>query len=184
MNKAKDISIGKIENNSFEWYVPHYKTNFSQQAKLSEQFLSKLPTGLRYVERSVFRKEINTQNIWNFELGTQEGINVPIWMIVTLQQSDTQYSQNINNDTFYRFPVLNVHCIIGVEKYPYSAIPLYYGDDIYSQGNGQIKEAFRVLTKGDILQRYISDLDFRSSDESNDIGCNIHVFHIRYQKNL
>ena len=25
-----------------------------------------------------FREEVNTQNLWNFELGTQESINVPI----------------------------------------------------------------------------------------------------------
>ena len=25
-------------------------------------------------------KEVNTQHFWTFELGTQEGVNVPIWL--------------------------------------------------------------------------------------------------------
>ena len=45
-------------------------------------------------------KEVNTQNYWSFELGTQEGSNVPIWIIVGFQQRDRQVSQNLNSDTF------------------------------------------------------------------------------------
>ena len=40
---------------------------------------------------------------------------------------------------------------------------LRYDDDDYSQGYGQIKEAFRALTKNDFLQLYISDHDYGSS---------------------
>ena len=39
---------------------------------------------------------------------------------------------------------------------------IYDDDDDYIQAYGQIKEAFRGLTKDDILQTYISDDDFRS----------------------
>ena len=61
---------------------------------------------------------------------------------------------------------------------------LNYNDDDYSQGYNQIKEAFKALTKDDILQPYISDDDFRSSNvAANDVGCNLYVFDIRYQKN-
>ena len=129
-------------------------------------------------------KEVNTQNFWNFELGTQEGINVPIWIIVGFQQQDRQNSQNENNDTFYRPPVTSTQCIIGTEKYPNSSILLNYNDDDYNQGYGQIKEAFRALTKDDLLQPYISDNDFKSSNNNNDIGYNLYVFDIRYQKNF
>ena len=59
-----------------------------------------------------------------------------------------------------------------------------YDDDDYNQGYGQIKEAFRALTKDDILQPYISDRDFRSSNNNNDIGYNLYVFDIRYQKDF
>ena len=66
-------------------------------------------------------KERKTQKFWNVELGTQEGTNVPIWTFVGFQQKDRQVSQNLNNDTFYRTPVTNAQCVIGIKKYPDSA---------------------------------------------------------------
>ena len=44
------------------------------------QIGKKTPTQLRYIERSVFMKEVNNQNLWNFELGSHENLNVPIWI--------------------------------------------------------------------------------------------------------
>ena len=38
--------------------------------------------------------------------------------------------------------------------------------------------------KDKILQPYISDNDFRSSNDGNNIGYNIYAFDIRYQKNF
>ena len=90
----------------------------------------------------------------------------------------------MNNDTFYRPLVTSTQCIIGTEKYPDSGILLNYNDDDYSQGYGQIKEAFRALTKDNLLQPYISENDFRSSNDGNNIGYNIYAFDIRNQKNF
>ena len=36
----------------------------------------------------------------NFELGSQESMNVPIRIIIGFQQQDRQYSQKLNNDKF------------------------------------------------------------------------------------
>ena len=47
-----------------------------------------------------------------------------------------------------------------------------------------MKEAFKAVTKDNILQPYISEHDFRSSNVDNDIGYNIYAFNIRYQKNF
>ena len=184
LNKADATILGKVKINAMEWYVPHYTASMSQQAVISNQIVNRIPTELQYIERSVFMKEVNTQNLWNFELGTQEGINVRIWIIIGFQQQDRQNSQNENNDTFYRPSVTSAQCIIATEKYPDSGILLNYDDDDYNQRYGQIKEAFRALTKDDILQPYISDQDFRSSNNNNDIGYNLYVFDIRYQKNF
>ena len=182
LNKANATNNAKIKINSIDWYV-HYTPSLAQEKMLMGQIVNKKPTELRYVERSVFKKEVNNQNLGTFELGPQEGINVPIWIIVVFQQSDRQHDQNLNNDTSYR-PVTSAQCIIGTEKYPDSAILLNYNDDDYSQGYSQIKEAFRALTHDDVLKPYISDHDFRSSNDGNNIGYNLYVFDIRYQKNF
>ena len=117
-------------------------------------------------------------------MSSQENMNVPIWIIIGFQQQDKQDSQNLNNDTFCRLPVVSAHCVIGTENYPDAGILLNYVNDDYSQGYHQIKEAFKALTKDDILQPYIFEDDFRSSNvAANDVGYNLHVFDIRYQKN-
>ena len=67
-------------------------------------------------------KEPSTQNFWTFELGTQEGANVPIWVYVAFQRHHRQHNQNLNNDTFYRMLVTSGQCVSGTEKYPDSAI--------------------------------------------------------------
>ena len=184
LNKDTGLTNAKVKIKSLDWYVPHYTANLEEYTKLMTQINKKTPTLMHYVGRSVFMKEVNTQNLWTFELGTQEGINIPIWIFVAFQQSDRQNNQNLNNDTFYRPPVTSAQCIIGTEKYPDSAILLNYNDDDYSQGYGQIKEAFKALTKDDILQPYISEHDFRSSNGGNNIGYNIYAFDMRYQKNF
>ena len=183
LNKNDATNNAKIKINGIEWYVPHYIPSLEEYNKLQIQLKQKTPTNLYYPERSVFMKEVNTQNFWTFELGTQEGVNVTIWVFVAFQQHDRQHDQTLNNDTFYKMPVSSCQCIIGTEKYPDNATLLNYDDDDYCQGYGQIKEAFRALTKDNILQPYISEDDFRSDNNDNNIGYKIHVFDIRYQKN-
>ena len=182
MNKTNETPIGKIKINSIEWYVPHYTASVKEQGILMKQIRDKIPTELRYIERSVFMKEVNTQNLCSFELGTQEGVNVPLWIIAVFQQRKTQVSQNLPKDTFNRPPVTSAQCIIGTEKYPDSAILLIYNYDDYSQGYGLIKEAFKILTKDNILQAYISENDFKSSNDGDNVGYNLYVFDIRYRK--
>ena len=92
LNKADATTIVKVKINAIEWYVPHYTPSITQQNILMNQIVKKLPTELQYVERSVFMKEVKRENVWSFELGTQEGVNVPIWIIVGYQQRDRQDS--------------------------------------------------------------------------------------------
>ena len=182
LNKDNAINSAKIKINAIEWYLPHYTPSLEELNRLMNQITKTTPTHLHYPEKSVFMKEVNTQNFWTFGLDTQEGINVPKWIYVVFQQSERQHDQNLNNDTFYRMPVTSAQCIIGTEKYPDSGILLNYNDDDYSQGYGQIKEVFKALTKKNILQPYISEDDFRSSVDGGNVGYNIHAFDIRYQK--
>ena len=185
IDKANGIADARIKIDHIHWYVPHYTPSMQQQNIMSKQILNKTTTELRYVERSAFMKQMNNQNLWNFELGSQENMNVPIWIIMRFQQQDRQDSQNLNNDTFCRLPVVSAQCVIGTEKYPDAAILLNYDDDDYSQGYTQIKEAFNSLTKDDILQPYISEADFRNSKAAaNNVGYNLYLFDIKYRKNF
>ena len=78
IDKVAGIADARIKIDHIHWYVPHYIPSMSEQTIMSKQILNKTPTELRYVERSVFMKEVNNQNLWNFELGSQEKMNVPI----------------------------------------------------------------------------------------------------------
>ena len=182
IDKVEGIADARIKIDHIHCYVPHYTPSMSQQAIMSKQISNKSPTELRCVERSVFMKEVNNQNVWNFELGSQKNMNIPIWIIIGFQQQDRKDSQKLNNDTFCRLPV--AQCVIGTEKYPDASIILNYDDDDYSQGYHQIKEAFKALTKDEVLQPYISEEDFRTSNvRAVDVGYILYVFDIRYQKN-
>ena len=177
--KDKAVGNGRSKINSLDWYVPQYSPNLEEYNKLMNQIKKNTPTLFHYPEKSVFMKQVNTQNLWTFELGTQEGVNVPIWIIVGFQQSGRQNDQNINNDTFYRPLVTSAQCIIGTEKYPDPGNLSNYNDDDYSQGYAQIKESFKALLKNNILQPNISDNDFTSSNDGNNIGYNAYAFDIR-----
>ena len=64
----------------------------------------------------------------------EESMKFPIWIIVGFQQIYKQDSQNLNNDTFSKLPVISAPCIIATEKYAHSSILLNDDDDEFSQG--------------------------------------------------
>ena len=178
LNKGNAINNAKIKINSIDCYVPHYTMSLGQQSILMNLIVRKRATELHYPEKSVSMKGVKTQNFWSFELGTQEGNIVPTQIYVAFQQNDRLHDQNLNNDTFCRLPVTSAQCIMGTEKYPDSGILLNYDDDYYSQGYGQRKEVFRALIKDNILQPHISEDDYRSSNDGDDMGYNIYSFDI------
>ena len=87
-----------------------------------------------------FLKKVKNQNLWNFELGSQKSMIVPIFTFSRFQQRDGQDSQNLNIDVFFKLPVTNAQCVIGMEKYSDAGIILFHDDDDFCQGYGQIKE--------------------------------------------
>ena len=185
IDKVAGIADARIKIDHSHCGVPQYTPSIQQQGILSKQFLSKTPIELRYIERFVSMKEVNNQNLWIFELGSQETVNVPLWIKLAFQQRDRQGSQNLNNDTFCRLPVTSAQSIFGAERYPDAAILLNYDVDDYSQACAQTKEAFKFLTKDNILQPNTSDFDFRSSNVGiDDNGYNLDIFDIRYQQNF
>ena len=118
MNKITAVADARIKTHHIHRYVPHYRPSVQQQTILSDQIVKKIPTELRYVERSVFKNGVNNQYLRNFELSSHESMNFPIPIIIGFQQRDRQDSQNLNSDSFYRLPVISRKAIIGTERYP------------------------------------------------------------------
>ena len=82
-------------------------------------------------------KELKNQILWKFELGSQENMKVPTWIIVGIRQKDKADTQNLNNDTFFRLPFTSAQSIIGTIN-PETGIMLNFDDDDFSHGYGQI----------------------------------------------
>ena len=122
LKRNNAINDARIKINNIHWYIPHYTPSIEQQAILFKQIQSKTPTQLQYLERSTFMKELRAQNLWNFKMGTQEGINVPVWFFVFFKQSAREIDQKLNNDTFCRLPVISRQCFSENENYPDSGI--------------------------------------------------------------
>ena len=88
MNEGNAVTNAKMKMNSIDWCVPTYIPSIEQQNILMKQIVDKTPTELRCIERSVFSKEVITQTFWDFDPGTQEGINFPISIFIVFQESD------------------------------------------------------------------------------------------------
>ena len=66
LKKDNAINNAKIKNNAKEWYVPHYTPSISNEAILSKQTLSRPPTDIQHVEKSVFFVRINYSKFMDF----------------------------------------------------------------------------------------------------------------------
>ena len=66
IDKVAGIAEARIKIDHIHWYIPHYTPSMAQQGILSDQILNIKPAQVRYVERSVFMKQVNNQNLWNF----------------------------------------------------------------------------------------------------------------------
>ena len=78
------MDAAKVDVKDISWYIPHYVPSLENQQLVLNQILNKDPTEFYYTERSVFRKDVNTNNNWTFELGTSE-ISTPTFVIVGFQ---------------------------------------------------------------------------------------------------
>ena len=58
----------------------------AQDAMLSKHTTSRPRQSLFYIERSVFNKDVNTENDWNFELSIESEIVVPLDALVGFQE--------------------------------------------------------------------------------------------------
>ena len=91
LQKSVDIADARLVIDHIHWYIPHCKTSIQQQVIFSKRIFSKTPTEHRYVERSVFMKEVKNRKSWNSELGDHESMNNPGRNIFGFQQRERQY---------------------------------------------------------------------------------------------
>ena len=110
--------------------IPHYTPSMENQQLVMDQIIDKDPTEIFYTEGTVFRKDVNTNNNWTFELGNS-GESTPTFVTVGFQARNKIDSQTHDNAIFDRLPVSNAVCKIRSEKYPDDGIECDYDRDKY-----------------------------------------------------
>ena len=115
-------------------------------------------------------------------MGSHEGIIISHWIFEKFQQRDWHNSAIESNDSLFRPLVAKTQRLKGKKNHLGAGILLNYNDDDFSQVYLQTKEAFKALTREDILQSYLSHHDFRSNFDGNDVDFYFYVFDKRYQK--
>ena len=135
-----------------------------------DQIINKDPTELQYIERIVFRKDINTNNNWTFELGNSGGEvargatqSTPTWVNVGFQARNKIDSQTHNNATFDRLPISNAVCKIGSEKFPDDGIECDYDRDKYDQAYSEIENFYTLHSQTNLLNPFIDLHKFRTN---------------------
>ena len=119
-----------------------------------------------YTERSVFRKDVNTNNNWTFELGNSGGEaaqSTPTFVNVAFRARKIIDSQIHNNATFDRLPISNAVCKIGSEKYPDDEKECDYDRDKYDQAYSEIENFYHLKSETNLHNPFIDLLKFRTN---------------------
>ena len=156
------------------WHIPHYVPSLENQQLVMYQILDKDPTELYYIERIVFRKDVNTNNIWTFELGSSAE-STPSFIIVGFQARNKIDSQTHDNAIFDRLPISNAVCKIGSEKYPDDGIECDYDREKYDQAYCEIENFYLLKSETNLLNPFIDLHKFRTN-------YNFYVFDLSKQK--
>ena len=168
------VDAAKINIKDISWYIPHYVSSLENQQLVMDQILDKDPTELYYIERVVFRKDVNTNNNWIFELGNS-GESTPTFVIVAFQARNKIDSQTHDNAIFDQLPVSNAVCKIGSEKYPDDGIECDYDRDKYDQAYSEIGNFYLLKSETNLLNPFIDLHKFRTN-------YNFYVFDLSKQK--
>ena len=168
------VDAAKINIKDISWHIPHYVPSLENQQLVMDQILDKVPTEIYYMERIVFRKDVNTNNNWTFELGSS-GESTPSFIIVGFQARNKIDSQTQDNAIFDRLPVSTAVCKIGSEKYPDDGIECDYDRDKYDQAYSEIKNFYLLKSETNLLNPFIDLHKFRTN-------YNFYVFDLSKQK--
>ena len=160
--RTNGVDAAKVNVKDISWYIPHYVPSLENQQLVLNQILKKDPTELFYTELTVFRKDVNTNNNWTFELANS-GESTPIFVIVGFQARNKIDSQTHDNATFDRLSVSNAVCKIGSEKYPDDGIEWDYDRDKYDQAYSEIENFYYSKSETNLLNSSIDLHKFRRS---------------------
>ena len=108
------VDVAKADVKDISWYIPHYVPNLENEQLVHNQILNKDPTELYYTERTVFRKDVNTNNNWTLELGNS-GESTPTFVNVGFQARNIIDSQTHVNATFDRLSISKTSQTIRLE---------------------------------------------------------------------
>ena len=176
------MDVAKVVVKDTSWYFPHYVPSIENQQLVLNQILNKDPTELYYTERSVFGKDVNTNNNWTFELGNSGGgasreaaQSAPTFVIVGFQARNKIDSQTHDNAVFDRLPVSNAVCKIGSEKQPDDGIECDYDRANYDQAYSEIGNFYHLKNKTNLLNPFMDLHKLRRS-------YNFYVFDLSKQK--
>ena len=156
--RGTGVDAAKVVVKDISWYIPHYVPNLENQQLVMDQILIKDPTELHYIEGVVFRKDVNTNKNWTFELGISNNESCPIFVIVGFQARKKIDSQIHNNATFDKLPVSNAVCEIGSEKYPDDGMECDYDRDKYDQAYCEIENIYHLKSEINLLNPPFIDL--------------------------
>ena len=136
----------KIVINQIEFCVPHFTPSIENQTLVKEQILNKEATELKFLERTVYKKNVDATNNWIFELGQSENLN-PVYIIVGFMNSNKFGSQIQDNSIFDRLNVVYCICKIGSENFPENGINCNYNRDNYTETYYQVENFFPTRQK-------------------------------------
>ena len=160
--RSVGVDAAKVVIKDIGWYIPHYVPSIENQQLVMDQILNKDPTELSYTERIIFRKEVNTNSNWTFELGSA-GTSTPTFVIVGFQARNKIDSQVHDNAVFDRLPISNAVCKIGSEKYPDDGIECDYDRDKYDQAYSEIENFYHLNSETSLLNPFIDLHKFRTN---------------------
>ena len=170
------VDAAKVVIKDIGWYIPHYVPSIENQQLVMDQILNKDPTELSHTERIIFRKDVNTNSNWTFELGSS-GTSTPTFVIVGFQARNKIDSQVHDNAVFDRLPISNAVCKIGSEKYLDDGIECDYDRDKYDQAYSEIENFYHLHSETNLLNPFIDLKKFRTN-------YNFYVFDLSKQKDI
>ena len=125
------------------------------QHLIMNQILDKSLIELCYTERSVFRKDVNTNNDWLFEIG-HSGDSTSTHIVVGFQARTKIESQLHNNSTFDQLQVSNAVCKVVFERHPADVLKCDYDRDNYHQAYHEIGNFSEYYSQTNLLIPFTS----------------------------